>query len=165
MVSATDPHGRLMFSRPEPLLFYSSSSSIDLTRLSGPRSSPTTTQKIWQCRESNPRPLYLQPETLTTRPQRRSSYVQGGSNTTGTDLYKCTNKPVPVIYEPPCMYPTICNVTQFIYFCKLLYMFRVVFPPIIRSTLNCIYNIRHLSHRYCWNCLQFQLFHDNGRQQ
>jgi hypothetical protein len=27
--------------------FYSSSSSIDLTRLSGPRSRPTTTQKIW----------------------------------------------------------------------------------------------------------------------
>ena len=46
--------------------FYSSSSSIDLTRLSGPRSRPTTTQKIWQHRESNPRPLYLQPETLTT---------------------------------------------------------------------------------------------------
>jgi hypothetical protein len=28
-------------------LFYSSSSSIDLTRLGGPRSRPTTTQKIW----------------------------------------------------------------------------------------------------------------------
>ena len=27
--------------------FYSSSASIDLTRLSGPRSRPTTTQKIW----------------------------------------------------------------------------------------------------------------------
>jgi hypothetical protein len=35
-----------LFSRPEPLLLYSSSSSIDLTRLSGPRSRPTTTQKI-----------------------------------------------------------------------------------------------------------------------
>ena len=54
--------------------FYSSSSSIDLTRLSGPRSRPTTTQKIWQRRESNPRPLYLQPETLTARPQRRSFF-------------------------------------------------------------------------------------------
>jgi hypothetical protein len=31
----------------ERYLFYSSSSSIDLTRLSGPRSRPTTTQKIW----------------------------------------------------------------------------------------------------------------------
>jgi hypothetical protein len=31
-------------------------------------------------------------------------------------------------------YPTRCNVTQFVYFCKLLYMFWVVPPPIIRST-------------------------------
>jgi hypothetical protein len=30
-------------------LFYSSSSSVDLTRLSGPRSRPTTTQKICIC--------------------------------------------------------------------------------------------------------------------
>ena len=46
MVSATGPHGR--FLDLEPLLFYSSSSSIDLrrlTRLSRPRSRPTTTQK------------------------------------------------------------------------------------------------------------------------
>jgi hypothetical protein len=35
------------FSRPEPLLFLSSSSSVVLTRLSGPRSRPTTSQKIW----------------------------------------------------------------------------------------------------------------------
>jgi hypothetical protein len=48
VVSATGPHGRkALFSRPEPLLIYSSSSSVDLTRLSGPRSRPTTTQKIW----------------------------------------------------------------------------------------------------------------------
>ena len=31
-----------------------------------------------------------------------------------------------------------CNVTQFIHLWKLLYMFRVVSPPIIRSTYNCI---------------------------
>ena len=54
----------LCFLDLEPLLCYSSSSSIDLTRLSGPRSRRTTTQKIWQRRESNPGPLYLQPETL-----------------------------------------------------------------------------------------------------
>jgi hypothetical protein len=35
------------FSRPEPLLFHSSRSSIILTRLSGPRSRYTTSQKIW----------------------------------------------------------------------------------------------------------------------
>jgi hypothetical protein len=41
------PYSR--FSRPEPLLFLPSSCSIVLTR---PR--PTTSQKIWQSRESNP---------------------------------------------------------------------------------------------------------------
>src|SRR5215468_10244074 len=49
VVSATGPHGRIsLFSRPESLLFHASSSSVDLTRLtrlSGPRSRPTTTQK------------------------------------------------------------------------------------------------------------------------
>jgi hypothetical protein len=35
------------FPTPEPLLFLPSSSSIVLTRLSGPRSRPTTSQKIW----------------------------------------------------------------------------------------------------------------------
>jgi hypothetical protein len=40
-------------SRPELLLFLSSSSSIVLTRLSGHHSRPTTSQKIWQCRELN----------------------------------------------------------------------------------------------------------------
>jgi hypothetical protein len=48
MVSATDPfrhHSR--FSRPEPLLFFPSSFSIVLTRLSGPHSRPSTSQRIW----------------------------------------------------------------------------------------------------------------------
>jgi hypothetical protein len=43
---------------PEPLLFLSSSSSAVLTRLSGPRSRPTTSQT-----------------TLTTRPQMRSMFA------------------------------------------------------------------------------------------
>jgi hypothetical protein len=34
-------------SRSEPLLLLSSSSSIVVTRLSGPRSRPTTSQNIW----------------------------------------------------------------------------------------------------------------------
>jgi hypothetical protein len=76
--------------------------------------------------------------------------------------------------------PTRCNVTQFIlsgncstcfgwyhhpssgaqtnkmqrytvYFMwKLFYTFRVVPPPIIRSTNNCIYSICYLSRRYCY---------------
>ena len=29
--------------------------------------------------------------------------LQGGSNMTGTDLYKRTHKSVPVIFEPPCI--------------------------------------------------------------
>jgi hypothetical protein len=48
VVSAADPHGcNLGFLDPEPLLFHSSSSSVILTRLSGPRSRPTTSQEIW----------------------------------------------------------------------------------------------------------------------
>jgi hypothetical protein len=40
-------------SRPELPLFLPNSSSVVLMRLSGPRSRPTTSQKIWQRRESN----------------------------------------------------------------------------------------------------------------
>ena len=58
------------------------------------------------------------------------------------------------------IYTTRCNVTQFICIWKLLYMFRVVSPPIIRSTHNCIYRIWYLSNCKCylplswksWNC-------------
>ena len=46
-----------------------------------------------------------------------------------------------------------------LYFCNLLYMFRVVIPPIIRSKYNCNYSIWHWSNRLCylplwwsWNC-------------
>jgi len=52
-----------------------------------------------------------------------------------------------------------------VYFiCKLLYMFRVVSPPIIRNTNNSIYSTWYLSTivatcRY----LQFQLLHDTDR--
>jgi len=36
------------------------------------------------------------------------------------------------------------------YIWKLLYMFWVVPPPIIRSAYNCIYSMWYLSHRYCY---------------
>jgi hypothetical protein len=36
------------------------------------------------------------------------------------------------------------------YIWKLLYMFRVVPPPIIGSAYNCINSICYLSHRYCY---------------
>jgi len=48
------------------------------------------------------------------------------------------------------IYPTRCNFTQFIYIWKLLYMFRVVPPPIITSANNCVYSIWYLSHRFCY---------------
>ena len=41
-----------------------------------------------------------------------------------------------------------CYTVHFIW--KLLYTFRVVPPPIIRSANNCIYSIWYLSHRYCY---------------
>ena len=40
-------------------------------------------------------------------------------------------------------YPTSCNNIEFIYICKLLYMFQVVSPPIIKSSCHCIYSICH----------------------
>ena len=62
------------------------------------------------------------------------------------------------------IYPTRCNITQFIYIWKLLYMFQVVSPPIIMSTHNCIYSIWHLSNRYCYLPLSWNSWnsHDSG---
>jgi hypothetical protein len=42
------------------------------------------------------------------------------------------------------------TIYSLLYFCKLLYMFRVVIPPIIRSTYNCNYSIWHWSNRLCY---------------
>jgi len=52
------------------------------------------------------------------------------------------------------------TIYSLLYFCKLLYMFRVVTPPVIRSTYNCNYSIWHWSNCLCylplwwrsWNC-------------
>jgi hypothetical protein len=52
---------------------------------------------------------------------------------------------------------------QFIYIWKLLYIFLMVLPPIIRSAYNCVYIILYLSRRYCylplswkgWNWFQY----------
>jgi len=43
------------------------------------------------------------------------------------------------IYANNC--PTRCNYIQFNYVCKPLYMFRVVFTPIIRSSCHCTHSI------------------------
>jgi hypothetical protein len=44
------------------------------------------------------------------------------------------------------------NVTIYslLYFCKTLYMFRVVTPPIIRKTYNCNYRMWHWSNSLCY---------------
>jgi hypothetical protein len=42
------------------------------------------------------------------------------------------------------------TIYSLLYFCKLLYMFRVVTPPIIRSTYNCNYSIWYCSNRLCY---------------
>jgi hypothetical protein len=65
VVSATIPTVvNLGFLDRSRYCFLPSSSSVVRTRLGGPRSRLTASQKIWKRRES--------PETLTTRPQRRS---------------------------------------------------------------------------------------------
>jgi hypothetical protein len=69
------PRPLIRLSWPEPLLFPSSSSSVILTSLSGPRTRPNTSHKILSRGKSNPGPLYLSPGTLTTRPQRRGIYI------------------------------------------------------------------------------------------
>jgi hypothetical protein len=58
------------------------------------------------------------------------------------------------------MGPSIVSIFQYIshkmqrctiyFICKLLYIFRVVPPPIIRSANNYIYSIWYLSDRYCY---------------
>jgi len=55
------------------------------------------------------------------------------------------------IYASNC--PTKCSYSQFIYICELLYMFRVVFPPIIMSSCQCIHRISCCERD--WRELQF----------
>ena len=73
------------------------------------------------------------------------------SNPIFTVHNKVQAKTSPVVFSSGIpIYPTRCNVTQFIYIRKLHYMFRVLLPPTIRSAYNCIYSAWHLSHRYCY---------------
>jgi len=48
-----------------------------------------------------------------------------------------------IVQQDPTMY-------SLLYFCKLLFIFRVVTPPIIRSTYNCNYCTWHCSNRLCY---------------
>jgi hypothetical protein len=43
-----------------------------------------------------------------------------------------------------------------LYFYKLLYIFRVVNPPIVRSTYNFIYTIWHWSNHLCYLSLSWK---------
>ena len=56
--------------------------------------------------------------------------------------------------------PTRCNNIQFIYICKLLYMFQVVAPSVIRSSHHCIYSIWHYWDNYCY--LSWTSLHVSG---
>jgi hypothetical protein len=48
-----------------------------------------------------------------------------------------------IVQQDATIYSLLC-------FCKLLYMFWVVTPPIIRSTYNCNYSIWHWLNRLCY---------------
>ena len=94
--------------------------------------------------------------------------IQGGSNMTGT-VY--TQISPGHIWTTLCMMNTLvgkihmlmsiivqqdATIYSLVYFCKLLYMFRVVPPPIIRSTCNCNYSIWYLLNRYCYLTLSWR---------
>jgi len=62
------------------------------------------------------------------------------------------------------------TIYSLLYFCKLLYMFWVVTPPIIRSIYNCNYSIWHWSNHLCyhplwWGSWKFQYLNTVFTQQ
>jgi hypothetical protein len=100
------PHPCFRISSPEPLLFLPTSSSIVLTRLSGPRSRPTTCQNIWYRRESNTWRLKIDSNLLfarlelgltgRTHPPRRQDRKQrpllkDKNNVTGPSHWNCVS--------------------------------------------------------------------------
>jgi hypothetical protein len=81
-------------------------------------------------------------------------HVKGPTGTSGSKLEPlinvCRKIMASLTFMGPCIvrifqhiYPTRCNVTHFI--CKLLYVFLVVPPPIIRSAYNRIYSISYVT--------------------
>ena len=52
-----------------------------------------------------------------------------------------------LLYTVPVTVQQDATIYSLLYFCKLLCMFWVVIPPIIRSTYNCNYSIWHWSNR------------------
>ena len=55
-----------------------------------------------------------------------------------------------VLVKPLLLPAAIVEELELIYVWKLLYMFRLVSPLIIKSTHNCIYSIWYLLKRYCY---------------
>jgi len=53
------------------------------------------------------------------------------------------------IRRVPRVQPTTCYGSQFIYFCKTLYMFQTGFRPSSEAQ-NCTYSVTYLSDRYCY---------------
>ena len=59
--------------------------------------------------------------------------------------------------------PTSCDVSYFIYFRKMHYMFQTVFPSIISGAQNCTYSVRYLSDQRLTLYVQFWA-PDDGRK-
>jgi hypothetical protein len=59
--------------------------------------------------------------------------------------------------------PTSCFYISLLYFCRLLYMFRVVIPPIIKNTYNCNYCIWHWSNCLCLLPLSWRSWNSVGQ--
>ena len=89
--------------------------------------------------------------TLTHTPTHKHTPTHSHTHTPHTHTHSH-------IHTSSCKLPVICannnptryNNIQFIYICKLLYMFRVVSPPVISSSYHCIHSIWHYWDRYCY---------------
>jgi hypothetical protein len=78
-----------------------------------------------------------------------SRQADGGG--TDHDVTKCQERAADYCGIPIFQYISTEMQRYTVYFIwKLLYVFRVVPPPIIRSAYNCIYSIWYLSDRYCY---------------
>jgi hypothetical protein len=74
LVSVTGPYCRILAFLDRSHYFFFQVVPIVLSRISAPRSRPTTSQKTWYAPGVESRPQDLQPGTLTIRPQKRSTF-------------------------------------------------------------------------------------------
>jgi hypothetical protein len=125
-------------------------------RLSGPRSRPTATQKIWQCQEPNPGPLCLQPGSLTTRPQRQSTHPQAGAiarTATGIQNNTSLHDSLVIMLAVDCRHTHskafICITNSLSLGIKCI--FHPLGAPQKCSDIQCHYSSFWLRHE-CWSC-------------